>query len=92
MNEKKRERNEAGSGLGYYPTGSRYNGKLYRDTAGLRHVGWLGKSMSRYNQLYRDRRRLDLVGGKRISIDLDVSWQEQRLGCWGHDKINCIVT
>ena len=42
VKKKKQCRNEPGRGLGYYPTGSRYNGKLYRDTAGDGHAIWVG--------------------------------------------------
>ena len=44
-NEKK---NGAENGLGYCPTVSQYNGKLYCDTAGFGSAKWLA-SVSQYN-------------------------------------------
>ena len=35
-NEKRKKKNGAENGLGYCPTMSQYNGKLYYDTAGFR--------------------------------------------------------
>ena len=34
----------------------------------------------------------EMKAGELCRNTLSVSWQEQRLGCLGHDTINCIVT
>ena len=38
--KKKRRKKGAENGLGYCPTVSQYNGKLYCDTTGLGHAVW----------------------------------------------------
>ena len=64
VKRKKKKKERCRNGLGYCPTVSQYNEKLYCDTAGLKGVqGLAAGGRSRYSWLYRDS-STGLAGGE----------------------------